>query len=70
MELAKKEVKKYQSWANEKEKKPAKKVIRKEMLPDWLNMDYSQKETDTNEEVDVEKKRRELEERLKKYKNE
>lgn len=53
-----------------KKKKPAKKVIRKEMLPDWLNMDYSQKETDTNEEVDVEKKRRELEERLKKYKNE
>lgn len=70
MELAKKEANKYQSWASEKEKKTTRKVVRKEMLPDWLNMDYSQKETDTNEEVDIEKKRRELEERLKKYRNE
>jgi replication initiation and membrane attachment protein len=72
MELAKREAKKYQSWANEKEKKVNKKVIRKEMLPDWLNMDYSQNESETNQEqdVDLEEKRRELEERLKKYRNE
>ncbi|MBA2873771.1 replication initiation and membrane attachment family protein [Thermaerobacillus caldiproteolyticus] len=72
MELAKREAKKYQSWANEKEKKTSKKVVRKEMLPDWLNMDYSQNGSETTEEqaVDVEEKRRELEERLKKYRNE
>jgi replication initiation and membrane attachment protein len=72
MELAKREAKKYQSWANEKEKKVNKKVIRKEMLPDWLNMDYSQNESETKQEqdVDLEEKRRELEERLKKYRNE
>lgn len=41
-----------------------KKPIRKEIVPDWLNMDYSQPEDD---DFDVEKARRELEERLKKY---
>ncbi|MCZ0754883.1 replication initiation and membrane attachment family protein [Anoxybacillus sp. J5B_2022] len=70
MELAKKEAKKYQSWASEKEKKPARKTVRKEMLPDWLNMDYSQKESEQTEASDLEMKRRELEERLKKYRNE
>ncbi|WP_027410197.1 replication initiation and membrane attachment family protein [Anoxybacteroides tepidamans] len=70
MELAKKEAEKYQSWANEKGKKTTKKVVRKEMLPEWLNMDYSQKETEPNEQIDLEQKRRELEERLKKYRNE
>jgi len=71
MELAKQEAREYQKWASEKEKsqKSRKKVIRKEMLPDWLNMDYSQKESEGKEEpaYDLELKRRELEERLKKY---
>ncbi|MDE8562909.1 replication initiation and membrane attachment family protein [Anoxybacillus rupiensis] len=69
MELAKKETKKYQSWATGKEKKTVQKTVRKEMLPEWLNMDYSQKESGTSEEVNLEQKRRELEERLKKYRN-
>ncbi|ANB62322.1 replication initiation and membrane attachment family protein [Anoxybacteroides amylolyticum] len=69
MELAKKEAQKYQSWATDKEKKPARKTVRKEMLPDWLNMDYSQKESEQTPS-DLEAKRRELEERLKKYRNE
>jgi len=41
------------------------KPIRKEIVPDWLNMDYSQPEED---DFDIEQARRELEERLKKYK--
>jgi replication initiation and membrane attachment protein len=73
MELAKREAREYQSWANEKGKtsKNRKKVIRKELLPDWLNMDYSQKENDSAEEKthDLEEKRRELEEKLKKYRD-
>ncbi|NUK31018.1 DnaD domain protein [Parageobacillus sp. VR-IP] len=47
----------------------SKKPMRTEMIPDWLNTDYSQyennKESDDPEEL--ERKRRELEERLKKY---
>jgi replication initiation and membrane attachment protein len=72
MELAKREAREYQKWASEKEKaqKGRKKVIRKELLPDWLNMDYSQKESESKEEVhDLEAKRRELEEKLKKYRD-
>ncbi|MBA2873155.1 biotin operon repressor [Anoxybacillus calidus] len=47
----------------------SKALIRTEMLPDWFNMDYSQKEPLTEEENlhDLEQKRQELEERLKKY---
>ncbi|AMX82488.1 DNA replication protein DnaD [Geobacillus subterraneus] len=41
------------------------KPIRTEIVPDWLNMDYSQPEDD---DFDIEQARRELEERLKKYK--
>lgn len=41
------------------------KPIRTEIVPDWLNMDYSKPEDD---DFDVEEARRELEERLKKYK--
>jgi replication initiation and membrane attachment protein len=74
MELAKQEAREYQNWAKEKGKtqKSRKKVIRKEMLPEWLNMDYSQKEGESKEEIshDLEEKRRELEERLKKYRDE
>jgi DnaD/phage-associated family protein len=49
----------------------SRKPMRTEMIPDWLNTDYSQyennKESDDPEEL--ERKRRELEERLKKYRN-
>ncbi|MED4922929.1 DnaD domain protein [Anoxybacillus geothermalis] len=40
--------------------------VRTEIVPDWLKMDYSQPEDD---DFDVEQARRELEERLKKYKD-
>ncbi|KYD12497.1 MULTISPECIES: helix-turn-helix domain-containing protein [Saccharococcus] len=42
-------------------------AVRKEMIPDWLNMDYSQNETESID--DFEQKRKELEERLKKYRS-
>ncbi len=47
-----------------------KKAIRTEIVPDWLNTDYSQYEhkADADQEA-LERKRRELEERLKKYRN-
>ncbi|KQC48507.1 replication protein [Geobacillus sp. Sah69] len=41
-------------------------VVRTEIVPDWLKMDYSQPEDD---DFDVEQARRELEERLKKYRD-
>jgi replication initiation and membrane attachment protein len=45
--------------------------VRKELLPEWLNMDYSQNDDqDKEENINIEEKRRELEERLKKYRNE
>ncbi|ALF11775.1 replication initiation and membrane attachment family protein [Parageobacillus thermoglucosidasius] len=71
MELAKRETKTYQSWAKEKDKKTSRKVVRKELLPEWLNMDYSQNDDQDNDEnINIEEKRRELEERLKKYRDE
>ncbi|ATO38214.1 MULTISPECIES: replication initiation and membrane attachment family protein [Geobacillus] len=68
MELAKEEAKTYQQWANEKEKgvRPVRKVVRTEIVPDWLKMDYSQPDDD---DFDVEQARKELEERLKKYRD-
>ncbi|AWO73905.1 replication protein [Geobacillus thermoleovorans] len=42
------------------------KPVRTEIVPDWLKMDYSQPEDD---DFDIEQARRELEERLKKYKD-
>ncbi|WP_339171142.1 DnaD domain protein [Anoxybacillus sp. FSL W8-1294] len=47
-----------------------KKAVRTEVIPDWLNTDYSQYEqkAETDQEA-LERKRRELEERLKKYRN-
>jgi DnaD/phage-associated family protein len=49
----------------------SRKPMRTEIIPDWLNTDYSQyennKESDDPEEL--ERKRRELEERLKKYRD-
>ncbi|OQM47511.1 replication protein [Anoxybacillus sp. UARK-01] len=48
----------------------SRKRTRTEMIPDWLNPDYSQHEDEKQpSEEELERKRRELEERLKKYKN-
>jgi replication initiation and membrane attachment protein DnaB len=44
------------------------KQVRKELIPDWLKMDYNQPKDD--EYFDIEQARRELEERLKKYRDE
>jgi DnaD/phage-associated family protein len=46
------------------------KPTRKEMIPDWLNIDYSQYENKVAyDPEELEQKRRELEERLKKYRD-
>lgn len=47
-----------------------KKAVRTEIVPDWLNTDYSQYEHKADvDPAALERKRRELEERLKKYRN-
>jgi DnaD/phage-associated family protein len=43
--------------------------VRTEMLPDWLNIDYGHIPDSPSNDDDVEKRRRELEERLRKYSN-
>jgi DnaD/phage-associated family protein len=46
------------------------KPTRTEMIPDWLNIDYSQYENKVADDPEeLERKRRELEERLKKYRD-
>ncbi|MBY6276804.1 DnaD domain-containing protein [Symbiobacterium thermophilum] len=59
------------AFKEQQAKKRSRKTVRTEMVPDWLNTDYSQyennKESDDPEEL--ERKRRELEERLKKYRD-
>jgi DnaD/phage-associated family protein len=48
----------------------SRKPMRTEMIPDWLNTDYSQYENkESNDPEELERKRRELEERLKKYRD-
>ncbi|MCL6616214.1 MAG: DnaD domain protein, partial [Anoxybacillus ayderensis] len=70
MELAKKEAREYETFMKEKEQKGSKKPIRTELLPDWLQTDYSQFERkQVKSEEELEQKRRELEERLKKPKS-
>jgi DnaD/phage-associated family protein len=53
------------SSSNTKQRKP----VRTEMIPDWLNIDYGHIPDSTSNDDDVEKRRRELEERLRKYSN-
>ncbi|MCX8002004.1 MAG: DnaD domain protein [Anoxybacillus mongoliensis] len=43
-----------------------KRAVRTEMVPEWLHIDYTQYERKTYSEAELEQKRRELEERLKK----
>ncbi|MEK4384196.1 RepA protein [Aeribacillus sp. FSL K6-2848] len=51
--------------SNSSEGQNIQKPTRKELVPDWLKMDYNQPKDD--EDFDIEQARRELEERLKKY---
>jgi len=53
--------------SNSSEEQDIQKPVRKELVPDWLKMDYSQSEDD---DFDIEQARQELEERLKKYRDE
>ncbi|KFZ42226.1 DnaD domain protein [Anoxybacillus flavithermus] len=43
-----------------------KRAVRTEMIPEWLHIDYTQYERKTYSEAELQQKRRELEERLKK----
>ncbi|WP_141431994.1 replication initiation and membrane attachment family protein [Bacillus sp. 03113] len=76
MSLAKKEHQQYLDWANGKNKnvrnKSKNKSIRTEMLPEWFkeNQDSSEAETINHSKTDdYEKKKLELEEKLKKYRS-
>jgi DnaD/phage-associated family protein len=53
------------SSSNTKQRKP----VRTEMIPDWLTIDYGHIPDSPSNDDDVEKRRRELEERLRKYSN-
>ncbi|UII55137.1 replication initiation and membrane attachment family protein [Cytobacillus spongiae] len=73
MELAKREHRQYLDWAEGKNSpKPRvsnrKKPVRTEQLPDWFNEQETVK-TDQGSTADLEAKKKELEERLKKYRN-
>lgn len=75
MELAKKEHRQYLEWAENKkataQQSPRKRAIRTEALPDWF---FEDEKSDGNQENQgnlkaIEAKRKEVEEKLKKYKN-
>lgn len=71
MELAKKEHRQYAEWAENKKYasgKAGKKPIRKEALPDWFYEDDDDIEEVENS-PEYERKKREIEEKLKKYKS-
>lgn len=76
MELAKQEHRKYQEWPESKKQRPVnKKVIRKEMLPDWFRQNELasvqdagvERQTDKPVDHDLEMERKKLQERLKKF---
>jgi replication initiation and membrane attachment protein len=77
MALAKEENRQYQEWAETKKKgRTSKKIVRKEMVPDWLkeeakeeSKEQSQDRTSSKENPSkLEEERKRLEEVLKKYK--
>lgn len=71
MNLAKEENRKYLEWQqSKKEKKPtARKPIRSEKVPEWLENRDKPKDKEQQEDItDFEEEKRKLEERLKKYK--
>ncbi|RUQ25480.1 Replication initiation and membrane attachment protein [Peribacillus cavernae] len=74
MEMAKSEHRQYQSWAQGKKenKSSAKKAIRTEIVPDWMNKEQAlskdeNKEKPENKELD--ERKRQIEERLNKLKS-
>jgi replication initiation and membrane attachment protein len=73
MELAKREHKQYQKWTESKQTKrsSAKKTVRKEKVPDWLQNKQEPPKEPIKEElpaaVDFEEQKRRLEEELKQY---
>ncbi|MCM3588629.1 replication initiation and membrane attachment family protein [Mesobacillus maritimus] len=71
MDLAKKEHRQYMEWAEEKKSKPKqqKKIIRKEVLPDWFESSQENKDQQKQVDFDFEKEKRLLEEELKEFKS-
>ncbi|MBE4908228.1 replication initiation and membrane attachment family protein [Bacillus luteolus] len=69
MTLAKQEHRQYQNWAKTKSepKQNKRKAVRTEMLPDWLHQETSEKQEESSQK-DFEHEKRELEERIKKFK--
>jgi replication initiation and membrane attachment protein len=72
MMLAKAEHKKYQEWVNKKQQ-PKQKVYskqneRREQLPKWMTEKKTEKKASENTDDNFEEQKRQLEERLKKYK--
>lgn len=69
VDVAKKEHKKYLTWAETKDKKTdSKKIVRKEKLPSWLLENENQQVENIDPEA-FEKEKQKLQERIKKYKN-
>ncbi|AST07817.1 DnaD domain-containing protein [Anoxybacillus flavithermus] len=54
------------NWKKHGRIKKEKRAVRTEWIPEWLHIDYTQYERRTYNEAELEQKRRELEERLKK----
>ncbi|WP_035020335.1 DnaD domain protein [Anoxybacillus flavithermus] len=54
------------NWKKHGRIKKEKRAVRTELIPEWLHIDYTQYERKTYNEAELEQKRRELEERLKK----
>lgn len=73
MELAKSEHREYQSWATgKKQNKAARKAIRTEIVPDWMKDDQAVPANETEDTIDdkeLEERKRQIEERLKKLKS-
>ncbi|WP_110114076.1 replication initiation and membrane attachment family protein [Bacillus sp. CGMCC 1.16541] len=68
MRLAKSEHKDYQNWAENKKQKPAsKKIVRKEMVPDWLKEEEQEQKPKVNKSSssqDFEEEKRKLKQEL------
>jgi replication initiation and membrane attachment protein len=68
MDLAKKEHRQYQNWAQSKKQRSTQhKVVRKELLPDWLHQDQPEETLSEEEQAQFEMEKRKVEEILKHY---
>lgn len=68
MNLAKNEQKEYQNWTEAKQNKKTagRKIVRKEMVPEWLSDEEKEEKKQTSKEVDgFEEEKRKLQEELK-----